>query len=119
MIFFPRPAGPDFCTPASIWRELAPNRYEAAAGIPILSVLIGLGLAASGFGQPLAELEAAPISLSPWALPEYALSVPVLGFLTFTLIFFMGLFPRQSNGDGSFYQFLKTVPAELDEPRCT
>jgi NitT/TauT family transport system permease protein len=59
-------------------------------------------------------------------------SVPVLGFLTFTVVFFMNLFPGSELGVEcaavfaiftaqawnmafSFYQSLRTVPADLDE----
>ncbi len=59
-------------------------------------------------------------------------SVPVLGFLTFTVVFFMGLFPGSQLGAElaaifaiftsqawnmtfSFYQSLKTVPRDLEE----
>jgi NitT/TauT family transport system permease protein len=59
-------------------------------------------------------------------------SVPVLGFLTFTVVFFMGLFPGRRLGAElaaifaiftsqawnmafSFYQSLCTLPADLDE----
>jgi NitT/TauT family transport system permease protein len=59
-------------------------------------------------------------------------SVPVLGFLTFTVVFFMGLFPGSQLGAElaaifaiftsqawnmafSFYQSLATVPRDLDE----
>ncbi len=59
-------------------------------------------------------------------------SVPVLGFLTFTVVFFMGLFPGSQLGAElaaifaiftsqawnmafSFYQSLTTVPRDLDE----
>lgn len=59
-------------------------------------------------------------------------SVPILGFLTFTVVFFMGLFPGQVLGAElaaiftiftsqawnmafSMYQSLKTVPADLEE----
>ena len=59
-------------------------------------------------------------------------SVPVLGFLTFTVVFFMGLFPGSQLGAEcaaifaiftsqawnmafSFYQSLRTVPHDLDE----
>src|SRR5262249_6789652 len=59
-------------------------------------------------------------------------SVPVLGFLTFTVVFFMGLFPGSQLGAElaaifaiftsqawnmafSFYQSLKTLPRDLDE----
>jgi NitT/TauT family transport system permease protein len=59
-------------------------------------------------------------------------SVPVLGFLTFTVTFFMGLFPKSELGVEcaaifaiftaqawnmafSFYQSLRTLPGDLDE----
>lgn len=59
-------------------------------------------------------------------------SVPVLGFLTFTVVFFLGLFPGSQLGAElaaifaiftaqawnmafSFYQSLRTVPRDLDE----
>ncbi len=59
-------------------------------------------------------------------------SVPILGFLSFTVVFFMGLFPSRVLGAElaaifaiftsqawnmafSLYQSLKTVPADLDE----
>ena len=59
-------------------------------------------------------------------------SVPVLGFLTFTVVFFMGLFPGRQLGAEcaaifaiftsqawnmtfSFYQSLRTIPRDLDE----
>jgi len=59
-------------------------------------------------------------------------SVPVLGFLTFTVTFFMGLFPGRQIGVEcaaifaiftsqawnmafSFYQSLRTIPSDLDE----
>src|SRR5262245_14828277 len=59
-------------------------------------------------------------------------SVPVLGFLTFTVVYFLNLFPRSQLGPEcaaifaiftsqawnmafSFYQSLRTVPADLDE----
>jgi NitT/TauT family transport system permease protein len=174
MMLFPRPAGPDAGTPASVWRDFKPNRYDAAAIAILLAVLIAFAHAARQMGQPLAVLDAAPISLSAWNLPEYALrstlrmfaaivvsllftftvaplaaksrradqvivpaldilqSVPVLGFLAFTVVFFMGLFPGSQLGAEfaaifaiftsqawnmafSFYQSLKTLPAELDE----
>jgi NitT/TauT family transport system permease protein len=174
MMFLIPPSRRRSAAPASRWAELTPNRYDALAGIVILAVLVALAHGAKNFGQPLAILEATPISLSPWALPEYALqstlrmfaalavsltftftvatlaaknkragqiiipaldilqSVPVLGFLTFTVVFFMGLFPGSRMGAElaaifaiftsqawnmafSFYQSLKTVPAELAE----
>lgn len=144
-----------------------------ATGIIIaLFVLCALGLGQM-FG-PSTELTSGSISLSPWALPNYALrttlrmlialgasliftliyatlaakskraemvliplldvlqSVPVLGYLTFTVTFFVMLFPRSVLGPElaaifaiftsqawnmtfSFYQALRTVPYEIDE----
>jgi NitT/TauT family transport system permease protein len=174
MMSFLRPAGPHRGAPASVWRDLKPNRYDASAIAILLAILIAFAHAARQMGQPLAVLDAAPVSLSIWHLPEYALrstlrmfaaivvsllftftvatlaaksrkagqlivpaldilqSVPVLGFLTFTVVFFMGLFPGNQLGAEfaaifaiftsqawnmafSFYQSLKTLPAELDE----
>src|SRR5476649_330368 len=63
---------------------------------------------------------------------DIAQSVPVFGFLTFTVAFFMGLFPTSELGVEmaaiftvftaqawnmafSFYQSLKTLPADLEE----
>lgn len=63
---------------------------------------------------------------------DIAQSVPVLGFLTFTTVFFMGLFPGQQMGlecaaifaiftsqawniAFSFYQSLRTLPKDLQE----
>jgi NitT/TauT family transport system permease protein len=173
-MFFPPPAGPHAGVPASMWRDLKPNRYDAAAIAILLAILMAFAHAARQMGQPLAVLDAAPVSLSVWHLPEYALrstlrmfaaivvsllftftvatlaaksrkaeqviipaldilqSVPVLGFLTFTVVFFMGLFPGSQLGAEfaaifaiftsqawnmafSFYQSLRTLPAEFDE----
>jgi NitT/TauT family transport system permease protein len=174
MVIHPRRADAQLGMPAAMRRALGPNRYDVAAAIFLLAVLIAIAHGARDFIQPLSALEATPISLSPWALPEYALqstlrmfaaimvsllftftvatlaaksrragqiiipaldilqSVPVLGFLTFTVVFFMGLFPGSRLGAElaaifaiftsqawnmafSFYQSLKTVPGELDE----
>jgi NitT/TauT family transport system permease protein len=174
MMFFARSAGPHAGMPASVWRDFKPNRYDAAAIGILLAILIAFAHASRQMAQPLAVLDAAPVSLSVWRLPEYALSstlrmfaaivisllftftvatfaaksrraeqviipaldilqsVPVLGFLTFTVMFFMGLFPGSRLGAElaaifaiftsqawnmafSLYQSLKTLPAELDE----
>lgn len=173
-MFFWRPAGPNAGAPFFAWRNVKPNRYDAAVLAILLAIFIAVAHAARQMGQPLAVLDVAPISLSVWHLPEYALrstlrmfaailasllftftiatlaaksrkaeqviipaldilqSVPILGFLTFTVVFFMGLFPGSQLGAElaalfaiftsqawnmafSFYQSLKTVPAELDE----
>lgn len=140
--------------------------------LAMVGVLIFYG--AGEMRQPLTALNAAPVTLDPWMLPQYALlttlrmfaalaasllftftvatlaaksrkaeliiipaldilqSVPVLGFLTFTVTFFMGLFPGRQLGVEcaaifaiftsqawnmafSFYQSLRTIPGDLDE----
>jgi NitT/TauT family transport system permease protein len=140
--------------------------------LAVTAVLVIYG--AEQMSQSLTVLDAQPVELSPWRLPEYALrttlrmfvalgasllftlvvatlaaksrkaemvivpaldilqSVPVLGFLTFTVTFFMGLFPGRQLGvecaaifaiftsqawnmTFSFYQSLRTVPKDLND----
>lgn len=140
--------------------------------LAVTAVLIFHG--AEQMSQSLTVLDAKPVELDPWRLPEYALrttlrmflalgasllftlvvatlaaksrkaelvivpaldilqSVPVLGFLTFTVTFFMGLFPGRQLGvecaaifaiftsqawnmTFSFYQALRTVPKDLND----
>jgi len=153
---------------------IVPNRADLIALLLLAAVAVLVVHGATQMGQPLAQLDAAPIVLDPARLPDYALrttlrmfaalaasllftftiatlaaksrkaelviipaldilqSVPVLGFLTFTVTFFMGLFPGRQLGVEcasifaiftsqawnmafSFYQSLRTVPADLDE----
>src|SRR3954451_3220149 len=82
------------------------------------------------FGTAAAKSRRAGMILIP--MLDILQSVPILGFLTFTVVFFMGLFPGQVLGlelaaifaiftsqawnmAFSMYQSLKTVPADLDE----
>jgi len=149
-----------------------PNRWDAAALLLIIAVL---SLSVEGLHDlhvPLASVST-PITLSPSALPGYALrsvtrmllamvasllftftyatlaaksrhaerllipildilqSVPVLGFLSFTVTFFLHLFPGPMGAECaaifaiftsqawnmafSFYQSLKTIPVDLQE----
>lgn len=152
---------------APYWADMVALLFLAAAAF----------LAAHGaeeMREPLAQLQAAPVTLDPARLPDYALrttlrmfaalaaslvftftvatlaaksrkaemvivpaldilqSVPVLGFLTFTVTLFMGLFPGSQLGVEcaaifaiftsqawnmafSFYQSLRTVPADLSD----
>nr|WP_255468364.1 ABC transporter permease subunit [Reyranella sp. CPCC 100927] len=153
---------------------MVPNRADLIALLLLAAIGVLVVHGAMQMGQPLAQLDTAPIVLDPARLPEYALrttlrmfaalaasllftvtvatlaaksrkaelviipaldilqSVPVLGFLTFTVTFFMGLFPGRQLGVEcasifaiftsqawnmafSFYQSLRTVPADLDE----
>ena len=149
------------------WRDLA-----ALALVVGVVILIAGGVRQTI--EPVAHAQAAPISLSPEALPLYTLrtvlrmlaalaaslfftltyatlaaksrraervliplldvlqSVPVLGYVSFTAVFFVSLFPGNTLGAElaaifaiftsqawnmafSFYQSLRMVPGDLDE----
>jgi NitT/TauT family transport system permease protein len=140
----------------------------------VLTILLLVGLGARHLVEPFTAVHQPPISLSPSALPSYALrttlrmfaaliasllftltyatlagknrraeivliplldvlqSVPILGYLSFTVLFFVSLFPGRMLGPElaavfaiftsqawnmafSFYQSLRTVPRDLDE----
>ena len=104
------------------YAALTTLRMFAALGFSLLFTFVVATLAAK---SKKAELVIVP------AL-DILQSVPVLGFLTFTVTFFMGLFPGSEMGvEGaaifaiftaqawnmafSFYQSLKTLPEDLDE----
>jgi NitT/TauT family transport system permease protein len=155
------------------WR-LPLSRWDVLAAILVLGFIVLFAGASQILLEPLAKLAATPISLSPWALPEYALrtalrmlialavslvftftyatwaakspragsllipvldilqSVPILGFISITVVFFLSLAPGKVFGAElaavfaiftsqawnmafSFYQSLRTVPTELTE----
>ena len=159
--------------PFAFLRDLA-TRWDAMALVVIIGLVAFLGEASRGLFQPLAVLDAAPLSLDPWRLPEYAArttlrmfaglglsllftltyatwaakseragkllvpildvlqSVPILGFISITVVFFLSLAPGQVIGAEfaaifaiftsqawnmafSFYQSLRTIPVELSE----
>jgi NitT/TauT family transport system permease protein len=150
------------------------TRWDALAMLVVLALLVFFAEASRGLMQPLAELQAVPLSLDPRSLPEYAArttlrmfvamalslvftltyatwaakseragkllipildilqSVPILGFISITVVFFMSLAPGRVLGAElaaifaiftsqawnmafSFYQSLRTVPTELRE----
>src|ERR1700691_4531156 len=154
-------------------RQLA-TRWDVAAFIVVLGLIVFLGEASRGLFAPMSQLSATPLSLDPRYLPEYAArttlrmlvalgvslvftltyatwaakseragkllvqildilqSVPILGFISVTVVFFMSLapgrvlgaevratfaiFPSQAwNMAFSFYQSLRTIPVELME----
>src|ERR1700733_2874205 len=154
--------------------RLIPDRWDVVAVTLVFGLLIYLGEAAHGLTQPLAGLEATPISLNPWKLIDYSArsalrmliamiasliftftyatlaaksrraevllvpmldilqSVPILGFISVTVVFFLSLTPGRIAGAEfaaifaiftsqawnmafSFYQSLRSVPEELDE----
>jgi NitT/TauT family transport system permease protein len=154
-------------------RQLA-TRWDMAAFIVVLGLIVFLGEASRGVFAPISQLSATPISLDPRYLPEYAArttlrmlvalgvslvftltyatwaakseragkllvpildvlqSVPILGFISVTTVFFMSLAPGRVLGAEfvaifaiftsqawnmafSFYQSLRTIPIELSE----
>src|SRR5580700_6007725 len=161
--------------PISVLKSrLVPDRWDVVAIALVFGLLVYLGEAAHGLTQPLAGLEATPISLDPWKLIGYSArsalrmliamiaslvftfsyatlaaksrraerllvplldilqSVPILGFISITVVFFMALAPGRVLGAEfaaifaiftsqawnmafSFYQSLRTVPTELVE----
>jgi NitT/TauT family transport system permease protein len=161
--------------PISVLKSrLVPDRWDVVAIALVFGLLIYLGEAVHGLTQPLAGLEATPISLDPWKLIGYSArsalrmliamiasllftftyatvaaksrraeallvplldilqSVPILGFISVTVVFFLSLTPGRVAGAEfaaifaiftsqawnmafSFYQSLRSVPEELDE----
>jgi NitT/TauT family transport system permease protein len=161
--------------PISVLKSrLVPDRWDVVAIALVFGALVYLGEAAHGLTQPLAGLEATPISLDPWKLIGYSArsalrmliamiaslvftftyatlaaksrraetllvplldilqSVPILGFISVTVVFFLSLTPGRIAGAEiaaifaiftsqawnmafSFYQSLRSVPGELDE----
>ena len=150
------------------------SRWDVLAFIVVIGLIAFLGETAHGLFDPLAKLEAVPLSLDPVHLPEYAArttfrmlaalffslvftltyatwaakseragrllvpildilqSVPILGFISITSVFFLSLAPGRVLGAEfvaifaiftsqawnmafSFYQSLRTVPLELME----
>jgi NitT/TauT family transport system permease protein len=162
-------------TPPALAGQRIPNRWDGAALLLVMGLLVGLVDVGRGtISVPIVAIQNAPIHLDPRYLPLYALrstarmfaalflsftftftyatlaaksrragmilipildilqSVPILGFLTFTVTFFMALFPGQVMGAElaavfviftsqawnmafSFYQSLTTLPADLQE----
>jgi NitT/TauT family transport system permease protein len=157
-----------------VWRQRLPNWRDLAAIILVLAVFGMIGTAARQMVSPWVAAHQPVISLSPAALPLYALrttmrmlvalvaslvftftyatlaaksrraemlliplldvlqSVPILGYLSFTVVFFVSLFPNNMLGlecaaifaiftsqawnmAFSFYQSLRTIPHDLDE----
>jgi NitT/TauT family transport system permease protein len=157
-----------------IWRQRIPSWRDAAAMVLVVVVLILIGTGTRQLVSPFIVAHQPAISLSPTALPFYALrttmrmlaalaaslvftfvyatlaaksrraelvmiplldvlqSVPILGYLSFTVVFFVSLFPGSVLGPElaavfaiftsqawnmtfSFYQALTTTPHDLDE----
>ena len=150
------------------------TRWDALALLVVLCLFVFLAEANRGLFAPLSQLDAVPLSLDPWHLPQYAArttlrmfaalglsllftlsyatwaakseragkllipildilqSVPILGFISITYVFFMSLVPGRVLGAEfaaifaiftsqawnmafSFYQSMRTIPTELAE----
>ena len=63
---------PDFPPLSIIKNRLVPGHWDVLAFLLVIAFFIYLAEAAHGLVQPLARLEATPISLDPWALAGYA-----------------------------------------------
>ena len=155
-------------------RRLIPTWWDFAAAALVLGLFLLLATGARQMVAPLPVAQPPDVSLSPLALPAYALrttlrmlaalaaslvftftyatwaaksrraeivliplldvlqSVPILGYLSFTVVFFVSLAPGSTLGPElaamfaiftsqawnmafSFYQSLRTVPHDLDE----
>ncbi|HEY2444138.1 MAG TPA: ABC transporter permease subunit [Rhizomicrobium sp.] len=155
-------------------RGLLPGRWDVLAAILVLGAIVVLSDESRSLVAPLSTLKSNPLSLSPWALPGYALrttlrmlaalvvslaftftyatwaaksaragallvplldilqSIPIVGYLSITYVFFLSLSPGRVLGAElaaiftiftsqawnmafSFYQSLRTVPPELEE----
>ncbi len=171
----PIPDAPRASSPSAFGfaRDLV-TRWDVIAVVIVIGIVVVLGEASRGVFEPIAKLQATPLSLSPSALPQYAArttlrmfaalalsliftftyatwaaksaragrllvpildilqSVPILGFISITVVFFMSLAPGRVLGAEfasvfaiftsqawnmafSFYQSLRTVPTELNE----
>ncbi len=166
---------PDLTSPIGlIGKRAQPNLWDAVAFGLIIGLLAAVAHNAQGTVMSISAVEQGRISLSPWALPGYAMrtvmrmmaamiaslvftftfaplaaksqragqiliplldilqSVPILGFLTFTVTGFMAIFPgsvlglefaaifaiftsQAWNMAFSFYQALTTIPRDLHE----
>jgi NitT/TauT family transport system permease protein len=158
--------------PIAFVRDSA-TRWDVAAIVVVVGLIAFLGEASRGLLEPMAQLNAAPISLDPVHLPQYAArttfrmfaalalslvftltyatwaakseragkllvpildilqSVPILGFISITVVFFMSLVPGRVLGAElaaifaiftsqawnmafSFYQSLRTAGPGLE-----
>jgi len=157
-----------------VWRQETPTWRDLVALVLIVAIILLIGSGARQMLAPLTAGQQPEISLSPYALPNYALrttmrmlaalvasfvftftygtlaaksrraemvliplldvlqSVPVLGYLSFTVVFFVSLSPNRALGVElaaifaiftsqawnmafSFFQALRTIPFDLDE----
>ncbi|TBW41375.1 ABC transporter permease subunit [Siculibacillus lacustris] len=110
------------------WRLLP--EYALRTTLRMLAAIVGSLLFTFVYATAAAKSRRAEIVLIP--ILDVLQSVPILGFLTFTVVFFMGLFPGRVLGAElasvfaiftsqawnmtfSMYQSLRSVPKDLEE----
>ncbi len=116
-------------TPISLDPTSLPE-YALRTTLRMLAAIVASLIFTFIYGAIAAKSRRAEMVLIP--ILDILQSVPVLGFLSFTVLFFMGLFPGQVMGvefaavfaiftsqawnmTFSFYQSLKTLPRDLEE----
>ncbi|MEP9378910.1 ABC transporter permease subunit [Aquabacter sp. CN5-332] len=116
-------------TPISLDPSSLPE-YALRTTLRMLAAIVASLIFTFIYGAIAAKSRRAEMVLIP--ILDILQSVPVLGFLSFTVLFFMGLFPGQVLGvefaavfaiftaqawnmTFSFYQSLKTLPHDLEE----
>jgi len=124
-----KPIGAPGATEISLDPRNLPN-YALRTTLRMFAALAASLFFTFTYGTAAAKSRRAALVLVP--VLDVLQSVPILGFLTFTVVFFMGLFPGQVLGlelaaifaiftsqawnmAFSIYQSLKTVPADLAE----
>ncbi|MBN9279512.1 MAG: ABC transporter permease subunit [Hyphomicrobium sp.] len=116
-------------SPVSLDPAMLPE-YALRSTMRMMAAIVASIIFSLAYGALAAKSRRAEIVLIP--LLDILQSVPVLGFLSFTVVAFMALFPGQVLGvelaaifaiftsqawnmTFSFYQSLKTLPSDLDE----
>src|ERR1700759_1354968 len=88
--------------------------YAMRTTLRMLAAMVASLLFTLVYGTLAAKSRRAGMVLVP--ILDILQSVPVLGYISFTVTFFLALFTSQAwNMTFSFYQSLRTVPRDLDE----
>ena len=116
--------------PRSAWIPAGLPVYAVRTTLRMFAALLASLLFTFTYATAAAKSRRAGLILIP--ILDILQSVPILGFLTFTVVFFMNLFPGQVMGlelaaifaiftsqawnmAFSLYQSLKTIPTDLEE----
>ena len=105
---------PEFPPFSIIRNRLVPGHWDVLAFFLVIAFFVYLAEAAHGLIQPLARLEATPITLNPWALIGYSARTGLLG-ATLELAFEFALGCRTSLFVGGHGRYASWVDG--DGPR--